>query len=198
MCGIVGLFLKNESLQPELGRLTALMLHEMVDRGPDSAGFAVYDVPQAATKISCLSLTGTSDWAVLCKEVEKVVGAPIRIEEIEDHAILHTEGDGALARNRIIEIAQIREFEAGSLIVEQGTEGDAIYLLYDGSVSVGTSDKSGAEIELATLAERGDFFGEVGVIDPGPRSATTTTSTITSSSRSWTVRCGTWTQKEST
>ncbi len=105
MCGIVGLFLKNESLQPELGRLTALMLHEMVDRGPDSAGFAVYDVPQAATKISCLSLTGTSDWAVLCKEVEKVVGAPIRIEEIEDHAILHTEGDGALARNRIIEIA---------------------------------------------------------------------------------------------
>ena len=42
MCGIVGLFLKNKELEPDLGRLTALMLKEMRDRGPDSAGFAVY------------------------------------------------------------------------------------------------------------------------------------------------------------
>ena len=41
MCGIVGLFLKDKSLEPELGRLTAAMLHEMRGRGPDSAGFAV-------------------------------------------------------------------------------------------------------------------------------------------------------------
>lgn len=82
------------------------------------------------------------------------------------------EGLGEREINRLIEIAQIREFEAGAIIVEQGTEGNAIYLLYDGSVTVGASDKSGAEIELAILTERGDFFGEVGVIDPGPRSAT--------------------------
>ena len=42
MCGIVGLFLKDEALQPDLGRLTGLMLRELCDRGPDSAGFAVY------------------------------------------------------------------------------------------------------------------------------------------------------------
>lgn len=42
MCGIVGLFLKDRSLEPELGRLTAGMLATMCDRGPDSAGFAVY------------------------------------------------------------------------------------------------------------------------------------------------------------
>ena len=42
MCGIVGLFLKDESLQPELGRLLSEMLVVMTDRGPDSAGFAVY------------------------------------------------------------------------------------------------------------------------------------------------------------
>jgi len=42
MCGIVGLFLKDPSLEPELGRLTAAMLATMSDRGPDSAGFAVY------------------------------------------------------------------------------------------------------------------------------------------------------------
>jgi glutamate synthase domain-containing protein 1 len=42
MCGIVGLFLKNKALAPELGALTARMLDAMSDRGPDSAGFAVY------------------------------------------------------------------------------------------------------------------------------------------------------------
>src|SRR6185437_4011836 len=42
MCGIVGLFLKDPSLEPQLGRLTAGMLATLSDRGPDSAGFAVY------------------------------------------------------------------------------------------------------------------------------------------------------------
>ena len=42
MCGIVGLFLKNKELGPALGALTAQMLAVMSDRGPDSAGFAVY------------------------------------------------------------------------------------------------------------------------------------------------------------
>ena len=42
MCGIVGLFLKDPALQPALGRFTAAMLATLTDRGPDSAGFAVY------------------------------------------------------------------------------------------------------------------------------------------------------------
>lgn len=42
MCGIVGLFLKDEALEPQLGAMTAGMLATMSDRGPDSAGFAVY------------------------------------------------------------------------------------------------------------------------------------------------------------
>ena len=42
MCGIVGLFLKDPALEPELGHLLADMLVVMTSRGPDSAGFAVY------------------------------------------------------------------------------------------------------------------------------------------------------------
>ncbi|MDD2877494.1 MAG: glutamine amidotransferase family protein [Acidiphilium sp.] len=42
MCGVVGLFLKNRVLEPELGVLTAGMLTVLTDRGPDSAGFALY------------------------------------------------------------------------------------------------------------------------------------------------------------
>jgi glutamate synthase domain-containing protein 1 len=42
MCGIVGLFAKNRSLEEELGAHLAVMLSAMADRGPDSAGFAIY------------------------------------------------------------------------------------------------------------------------------------------------------------
>ena len=42
MCGIVGLFLKDRKLESELGSLLSGMLGTMCERGPDSAGFAVY------------------------------------------------------------------------------------------------------------------------------------------------------------
>ena len=42
MCGIVGLFLKDPALQPELGAMLTDMLITMSDRGPDSAGIAIY------------------------------------------------------------------------------------------------------------------------------------------------------------
>jgi glutamate synthase domain-containing protein 1 len=62
MCGIVGLFLKNPNLEPELGRLTAGMLATLSDRGPDSAGFAVYGEGRSGeTK---LTLRGKSPAAI--------------------------------------------------------------------------------------------------------------------------------------
>jgi glutamate synthase domain-containing protein 1 len=42
MCGITGIFLKDRALEPQLGSLLAGMLATLCDRGPDSAGFAVY------------------------------------------------------------------------------------------------------------------------------------------------------------
>jgi len=45
MCGIVGLFLKNPDLEAALGQHLATMLAGMTERGPDSAGFAVYREP---------------------------------------------------------------------------------------------------------------------------------------------------------
>jgi glutamate synthase domain-containing protein 1 len=43
MCGIVGLHLRDPGLYPRLGSLLEGMLTQMCERGPDSAGFAVYD-----------------------------------------------------------------------------------------------------------------------------------------------------------
>ena len=42
MCGIVGLFLKDPALEPKLGAMLTDMLITMTDRGPDSAGIAIY------------------------------------------------------------------------------------------------------------------------------------------------------------
>ncbi|MBL7495445.1 glutamine amidotransferase [Frankia sp. CNm7] len=42
MCGIVGLHLRDPELYPRLGRLLETMLRQVVERGPDSAGVAVY------------------------------------------------------------------------------------------------------------------------------------------------------------
>jgi glutamate synthase domain-containing protein 1 len=42
MCGIAGIFLKTSSLEPKLGSMLSAMLTTLSNRGPDSAGFAVY------------------------------------------------------------------------------------------------------------------------------------------------------------
>lgn len=47
MCGIVGLLLKNPELRPRLGELMVPMLVGMTERGPDSAGLAVFTEPAA-------------------------------------------------------------------------------------------------------------------------------------------------------
>lgn len=105
MCGIAGLFLKTTALEPELGRLTALMLHEMRDRGPDSAGFAVYGAPEAGTKLTCVTADPETDWAQIAADVAGHTGGEVDVEPLEDHAIFKIEGDGAVARARIIETA---------------------------------------------------------------------------------------------
>ncbi len=43
MCGIVGLFLKDNDLNDQLGHLLSNMLITMGDRGPDSSGIAIYN-----------------------------------------------------------------------------------------------------------------------------------------------------------
>ena len=72
MCGIVGLFLKDKSLEPELGRLTAGMLATMCDRGPDSAGFAVYGGGRSGGTKFTLRAKSASEIAAA---VERIKGA---------------------------------------------------------------------------------------------------------------------------
>lgn len=66
MCGIVGLFLKDKSLEPELGNLLSDMLIIMTDRGPDSAGIAIYGAASSGkSKITVQSASPEKDFAGL-------------------------------------------------------------------------------------------------------------------------------------
>src|SRR5690349_17038448 len=59
MCGIAALQLRNPRLHPQLGGLLSAMMCQIVDRGPDSAGLAVYDTPGLVSEgTSTLSLLG--------------------------------------------------------------------------------------------------------------------------------------------
>ena len=78
-----GFFLKNESLEGDLGRLASLMLRELCDRGPDSAGFAVYGRAESVTKVSMVSRTVPVDWTATASSVA-AIAADVEVEEIED------------------------------------------------------------------------------------------------------------------
>jgi methylamine---glutamate N-methyltransferase subunit A len=89
MCGIVGLFIKDKALEPKLGAMLADMLGTMCDRGPDSAGFAVYGAPQKGlAKITVLSADPEGDFAGLAQSVGKAIEAKASIEVKDTHAVL--------------------------------------------------------------------------------------------------------------
>lgn len=69
MCGIVGLHLREPTLEPRLGELLTAMLGQVVERGPDSAGVAVYGDPRLSPPgravVSLLGVTPTEAEAAL-------------------------------------------------------------------------------------------------------------------------------------
>ena len=70
MCGIVGLFLKDERFSATLGQLLAPMLLSLSERGPDSAGFAIYDDGDAGIrKITLQGDAGPASFEGLAEEL---------------------------------------------------------------------------------------------------------------------------------
>lgn len=126
MCGIVGLFLKNETHQQELGRLTAMMLHEMRERGPDSAGFAIYDDGVGEqTRLTLLAEGQQFDWDPLAARLESTLGIDVTVRPQLDHALLVTSGKGREARQHIIDnVPEVSVLSYGSQIELYKSVGD--------------------------------------------------------------------------
>ena len=92
MCGIVGLFLKDKKLEPKLGMMLSEMLVTMTDRGPDSAGIAIYGNDENNTgKITVQSDTPSEDFKGLEKEINALTGVKISIRTKSTHAVLEME-----------------------------------------------------------------------------------------------------------
>ena len=90
MCGIVGLFIKNPALESQLGEHLSNMLIEMTERGPDSAGIAIYDgsATDDEVRITVLSTDPDYSWEQFKKEVREVFGESSKIEINSTHAVL--------------------------------------------------------------------------------------------------------------
>jgi len=90
MCGIVGLYLKNEQLRPQLGSLFQPMLSEMKSRGPDSTGVAIYRDPVegAEVKYSLAHDSAEFDWQLLSIGLASDCDCQSSIVQIDTHAIL--------------------------------------------------------------------------------------------------------------
>jgi glutamate synthase domain-containing protein 1 len=103
MCGIVGLFIKDKALEPELGKLTATMLATMCDRGPDSAGFAVYGTPKKGkAKITVQSPSPEQAFADLAGSIAKSIGAEASLKVKSTHAVLTVPAEKADAARAAI------------------------------------------------------------------------------------------------
>jgi glutamate synthase domain-containing protein 1 len=89
MCGIVGLFLKDKGLEPKLGAMLADMLAKLGDRGPDSAGLAIYSgADDGVGKITVQSASPAEDFEGLADRLSGAIGAEVTIAIRDTHAVL--------------------------------------------------------------------------------------------------------------
>lgn len=99
MCGIVGLLLKDPALQPRLGELMVSMLVGMTDRGPDSAGLAVFSAPSRnGVKLSLYGTGATPAWSALAARLRGAFPGGHDLEVRGSHAILDTAADPVVLR----------------------------------------------------------------------------------------------------
>ena len=119
MCGIVGLYLKDDALRPELGRRLTAMLVEMTDRGPDSAGVAVYrnGVPEGWSKLTLFHPGPTYDWAGLEQGLAATLETRCHGLRRASHFVLTTAAPAEAARRWIGEHhADVRVMSVGESI----------------------------------------------------------------------------------
>jgi CRP/FNR family cyclic AMP-dependent transcriptional regulator len=74
----------------------------------------------------------------------------------------------------VAKVANMRRVPRGSIVVRAGDKTDFVYLVLSGSLKVLVSDEEGREVILSMLGP-GELFGEMGVLDDNPRSATVVT-----------------------
>lgn len=119
MCGIVGLYLKNPALEGQLGALFEPMLEAMTDRGPDSAGFAIYgdEVGEGWVKLTLQATEEGYDFAALIEQIKGRLGAELDWFQNASAVVLKIKAEEAAVRAALAELApSVRIMSAGQSI----------------------------------------------------------------------------------
>jgi glutamate synthase domain-containing protein 1 len=100
MCGIVGIYCKSPAIGEELGRHLGRMLIQMGDRGPDSAGVAVYRDPAAAdsSKLSLHAPDTAVDWPDVVAHLDEALGVEAGHVVGPQHALVTVRTDAESAQ----------------------------------------------------------------------------------------------------
>ena len=94
MCGIVGLLVKTPALRDRLGELMVPMLLGMTERGPDSAGLAVFtaplqgDVRRYSVYAGLIDGGEDFDWTALAAALRRQLDTPVTVEGKGNHGVL--------------------------------------------------------------------------------------------------------------
>lgn len=107
MCGIVGLYLKNKALEGQLGALFEPMLIAMTDRGPDSAGFAIYgdEVPEGWVKLTLRHADLDYDWEALAESLRSSLSCEVSWFNNDKVAVFKIAASDAVVEPLIAELA---------------------------------------------------------------------------------------------
>ena len=89
MCGIVGIYFKKKKLNYLLGEYLSVMIDNMSSRGPDSAGFAIYNKSSKNLYKYSLCINNLSFLKVFEVEMKKNF-KDVTVNSISDHIILYT------------------------------------------------------------------------------------------------------------
>jgi glutamate synthase domain-containing protein 1 len=98
MCGIVGLLIKTPSLRDQLGKLMVPMLIGMTERGPDSAGLAVFTPPLADSQRKISVFAGMTEageryeWPLLLSRLNSQLDVKAIADIKSNHAIITFDG----------------------------------------------------------------------------------------------------------
>jgi methylamine---glutamate N-methyltransferase subunit A len=75
MCGVVGLLLRDHTLEPQLGSMLVSMIAALDERGPDSSGIAVYSDAPSSSDSGQVKISLGSDEPVNWGELDELLSA---------------------------------------------------------------------------------------------------------------------------
>ena len=101
---------------------------------------------------------------------EQLSGQATSVEFDKKVALLKEKGLSSKELRLLATFSNEEFFKAGQTIFQEGQKGDRLYIILDGEVRISKYIPGVGEEALAIL-EKGDFFGEMALIDNEPRSA---------------------------